>query len=56
MLTKAPEGLAYTNDYAQKALDALKGDGDVDVTGTGLQAGHRQAQPRRRVERPRPTS
>ena len=34
VLTKAPEGLAYTNDYAQKALDALKADGDADVTGT----------------------
>jgi NitT/TauT family transport system substrate-binding protein len=33
VLTKAPEGLAYTNDYAQKALDALKGEGDADVTG-----------------------
>ena len=33
VLTKAPEGLAYTNDYAQKALDALKA-GGVDVTGT----------------------
>jgi len=34
VLSKAPEGLAYTNDYAQKALDALKGSGDADVTGT----------------------
>jgi NitT/TauT family transport system substrate-binding protein len=33
VLSKAPEGLAYTNDYAQKALDALKGEGDADVTG-----------------------
>jgi NitT/TauT family transport system substrate-binding protein len=36
VLTKAPEGLAYTNDYAQKALDALKADGDADVNGTGF--------------------
>jgi NitT/TauT family transport system substrate-binding protein len=34
VLTKAPEGLAYTNDYAQKALDALKSSGDADVNGT----------------------
>jgi NitT/TauT family transport system substrate-binding protein len=34
VLTKAPEGLAYTNDYAQKALDALKASGDADVNGT----------------------
>ena len=33
VLTKAPEGLAYTNDYAQKALDALK-EANVDVTGS----------------------
>jgi NitT/TauT family transport system substrate-binding protein len=32
VLTKAPEGLAYTNDYAQKADDALKAEG-VDTTG-----------------------
>jgi NitT/TauT family transport system substrate-binding protein len=32
VLSKAPEGLAYTNDYAQKALDALKAKGD-DTTG-----------------------
>jgi NitT/TauT family transport system substrate-binding protein len=34
VLTKAPEGLAYTNDYAQKALDALKASGGADVTGS----------------------
>jgi NitT/TauT family transport system substrate-binding protein len=33
VLTKAPEGLAYTNDYAQKADDALKAQG-VDINGT----------------------
>ena len=33
VLTKAPDGLADTNDYAQKADDALKSQG-VDVTGT----------------------
>jgi NitT/TauT family transport system substrate-binding protein len=33
VLTKAPEGLAYTNDYAQKADDALKEQG-VDITGS----------------------
>jgi NitT/TauT family transport system substrate-binding protein len=33
VLTKAPEGLAYTNEYVQKALDALKADG-TDVTGS----------------------
>ena len=32
VLTKAPEGLAYTNDYAQKALDALKAE-KADVNG-----------------------
>ncbi len=32
MLTKAPEGLAYTNDYVQKAIDILKAQG-VDVNG-----------------------
>ena len=37
VLTKAPEGLAYTNDYTEKALAALKADGD-DTTGVGLQA------------------
>src|SRR5690349_774802 len=32
VLTKAPEGLAYTNDYVEKALANLKADG-VDTTG-----------------------
>ena len=32
MLTKAPEGTAFTNDYVQKALDKLAAEG-VDVTG-----------------------
>jgi NitT/TauT family transport system substrate-binding protein len=32
VLTKAPEGMAYTNDYVQKALDKLAAEG-VDVTG-----------------------
>jgi NitT/TauT family transport system substrate-binding protein len=32
VLTKAPEGTAYTNDYVQKALDKLAAEG-VDVTG-----------------------
>jgi NitT/TauT family transport system substrate-binding protein len=32
VLTKPPEGLAYTNDYAAKALAALKAD-DADTTG-----------------------
>ena len=32
VITKAPEGLAYTNDYAQQAVDALKADG-ADTTG-----------------------
>jgi NitT/TauT family transport system substrate-binding protein len=35
VLTKAPEGLAYTNDYATKALAALKKDG-ADTTGAGF--------------------
>ena len=35
VLTKAPEGLAYTNDYAQKALDALKAE-KADVNGTAF--------------------
>jgi NitT/TauT family transport system substrate-binding protein len=33
VLKGAPQGLAYTNDYAQKAIDALKADG-ADTTGT----------------------
>jgi len=32
VLTKAPEGQAFTNEYVQKALATLKGEG-VDVTG-----------------------
>ena len=36
MLTKAPEGLAYTNEYAEKALAALKAAGD-DVTGESFE-------------------
>jgi NitT/TauT family transport system substrate-binding protein len=35
VLTKAPEGLAYTNDYVEKALADLKTKG-VDVTGTAF--------------------
>ncbi|HVQ90490.1 MAG TPA: ABC transporter substrate-binding protein [Mycobacteriales bacterium] len=35
VLTKAPEADAYTNDYARKAVDALKGQG-VDVTGAAF--------------------
>jgi NitT/TauT family transport system substrate-binding protein len=35
VLTKKPEGQAYTNDYAQKAVDALKGQG-VDVAGAAF--------------------
>jgi NitT/TauT family transport system substrate-binding protein len=36
VITKQPEGTAYTNEYVQKALDALKSQG-VDVNGTGFQ-------------------
>jgi NitT/TauT family transport system substrate-binding protein len=36
VLTKQPEGTAYTNEYVQRALDALRGTG-VDVTGAGFQ-------------------
>lgn len=36
VLTKAPEGLAYTNDYVQKAIDQLKAE-NVDVTGSSFQ-------------------
>jgi NitT/TauT family transport system substrate-binding protein len=36
VLTKAPEGLAYTNEYVEKALANLKADG-VDTTGTAYQ-------------------
>jgi NitT/TauT family transport system substrate-binding protein len=36
VLSKAPEGLAYTNDYAQKAVDALKEE-NVDTTGQNFQ-------------------
>jgi NitT/TauT family transport system substrate-binding protein len=35
VLTKAPDGLAYTNDYVSKALDALKQQG-VDVNGASF--------------------
>jgi NitT/TauT family transport system substrate-binding protein len=35
VLTGAPAGLAYTNDYTQKALEKLRGMG-VDTTGTGF--------------------
>jgi len=35
VLTKQPEGLAYTNDYVQKAVDALKSQ-NLDVTGTAF--------------------
>jgi NitT/TauT family transport system substrate-binding protein len=35
VISKAPEGTAYTNTYAQKALAALKKDG-VDATGDGF--------------------
>ncbi|GAA4156612.1 ABC transporter substrate-binding protein [Phytohabitans flavus] len=36
VITKQPDGTAYTNEYAQKALDALKGEG-LDVNGTSFQ-------------------
>ncbi len=36
VLTKAPEGMAYTNDYVNKALTELKDEG-VDVTGASYQ-------------------
>jgi NitT/TauT family transport system substrate-binding protein len=36
VLTQEPEGLAYTNEYAQQAIDALKAD-DVDVTGESFE-------------------
>jgi NitT/TauT family transport system substrate-binding protein len=35
VLTKAPEGMAFTNDYVQKALDKLASEG-VDVTGASF--------------------
>jgi NitT/TauT family transport system substrate-binding protein len=35
VLTKAPEGLAYTNEYVEKALANLKADG-VDTTGAAF--------------------
>ncbi|BCJ56273.1 nitrate ABC transporter substrate-binding protein [Actinoplanes sp. NBRC 14428] len=35
VLTKQPEGVAYTNDYVRKALDQAKAAG-VDVTGAGF--------------------
>ncbi|HEU4348235.1 MAG TPA: ABC transporter substrate-binding protein [Actinoplanes sp.] len=35
VLTKQPEGLAYTNDYMQKALDKLASE-NIDVTGTSF--------------------
>ncbi|MGW4460606.1 ABC transporter substrate-binding protein [Micromonospora sp. NPDC004704] len=36
VLTKQPDPAAYTNEYVQRALDALRGSG-VDVTGAGFQ-------------------
>ncbi|GAA2883642.1 nitrate ABC transporter substrate-binding protein [Actinoplanes cyaneus] len=36
VLKKAPEGLAYTNDYIKQAIDKAKADG-VDVNGTSFQ-------------------
>ena len=36
VITKQPEGAAYTNEYVQKALDALKAQG-VEVNGTSFQ-------------------
>jgi len=35
VLTKEPDAAAYTNDYIQKAMDALKAQG-VEVTGSGF--------------------
>jgi NitT/TauT family transport system substrate-binding protein len=35
VLTKKPEGQAYTNEYIQKAIDKAKAAG-VDVTGSGF--------------------
>jgi NitT/TauT family transport system substrate-binding protein len=35
VLTKKPEGMAFTNEYIQKAIEAAKGAG-VDVTGSGF--------------------
>lgn len=35
VLKKKPEGLAFTNDYVQKALDQVKSAG-VDVTGASF--------------------
>jgi len=35
VLTKQPEGTAFTNEYVQKALDQLKGAG-IDVNGTSF--------------------
>ena len=45
---RRPEGLAYTNDYAEKALAALKEDG-ADVTGDELRADRGAAQGGRRL-------
>ena len=36
VLTKAPDGLAYTNDYINQAIEQAKAAG-VDVTGSGFQ-------------------
>jgi NitT/TauT family transport system substrate-binding protein len=35
VLTKKPEGTAFTNDYVRKAIDKLKAE-NVDVTGSGF--------------------
>ena len=35
VLTKAPEGLAFTNDYVNKAIEELKAEG-VDVNGSSF--------------------
>jgi NitT/TauT family transport system substrate-binding protein len=36
VLKKAPEGLAFTNDYINQAITAAKGAG-IDVNGAGFQ-------------------
>ena len=35
VLTKDPDDKAYTNDYVNKAIDQLKGEG-LDVVGSGF--------------------
>ena len=49
VLTKQPEGLAYTNEYVQQAIDQAKAAG-VDVNGAGVPAPDGHPERRRRLD------